>query len=147
MKVISFKKCVLTAALGVALSTQASASGLTDRLIIKYKEGVDVQQKALNMSKMSNRVAENLTHAKFMYNGSQVVKLGIKKSKKELQTLMKKIASDPAVEFVEEDRMMHPTATANDTYYHLQWHYHDAVAGIGLEQTGPGFLRKIFRNY
>ena len=145
MKVSIFKKTALSATLGLALISSASANGLTDRLIIKYKKDVNVTElsQARGIEILSKRISEKVSHAKFMYDGSQVIKLNGKKSKTELQDLIHKIATDPNVEYVEEDRMMYRSATANDTYYDLQWHYHDATAGIDLEtawdsSTGVG---------
>jgi len=145
MKASIFKKTALSATLGLALISTANAKGLTDRIIIKYKQGVNVSEtfQARGMEILSKRVSEKISHAKFMHDGSQVIKLANKKSKLELQRLMRKIATDPNIEYVEEDRILQKSATANDTYYSLQWHYNDATAGIDLEtawdtSTGSG---------
>ena len=121
MKVSIFKKTALSATLGLALISSASANGLADRLIIKYKQGTNVTEisQTRGIEILSKRISEKVSHAKFMHDGSQVIRLNNKKSKPEMQELMHKIAMDPKIEYVEVDRILHPSATANDTYYNL----------------------------
>src|SRR5690606_19408731 len=68
--------------------------------------------------------------------GSDVLVTGKKLGPSEAEALMRQLAADPDVEYVEVDRIMKPTATANDTYYTShQWHYWEAAGGIKADQA------------
>ena len=59
------------------------------------------------------------------------------------RALMDAVAARPGVAYVEPDAIMRATYTPNDTYYNLQWHYHEATAGLNLptawdNATGTG---------
>ncbi len=138
-----FTPALVAVAVGLGLSAQAE--DISDRLIIKYKNHVKVKNKAAYsaMVSLQARTAEDMKHRRFMHNGAQIVKLNQKKSRKQLKRLMAQIAADPDVEFVEIDAIKKPFATANDQFYSLQWHYHEATGGINLEAawdsaTGAG---------
>ena len=126
---------ILSLALGTALASTASAAQLTDRLIITYKSSYQTEMldSDHNISNLSTIADTDMTHAKVMYNGAHVVKLKDKKDKQLLKQIIKRLQDDPSIASVEEDILLHRSATANDTYYSLQWHYNDALAGIGLE--------------
>ena len=138
-------KKVLTVAVAVGLATSSAVNGASDQLIIKYKDGVDKAQKAsvMAMANISAKASFQLKHKRFTFNDSQVVRLSKRHDEKALQAIIRRIQSDPDVDYVEVDRIMRATATANDQYYPSQWHYHDPVAGINLESawdasTGAG---------
>ncbi|MDV5981413.1 MAG: S8 family serine peptidase, partial [Lysobacter sp.] len=68
--------------------------------------------------------------------GSDVLVTGKKLGPSEAEALMRQLAADPDVEYVEVDRIMKPIATANDTYYTShQWHYWEAAGGIKADQA------------
>ena len=131
------KPTLLTLALSTALATSASAAKLSDRLIIQYKGNAIAESLSSdsNLSALSGIAQADLSHAKFMYNGNQVVKLDGKKDQKILKEIIKRLVDDPNIIAVEEDVLLQKTATANDTYFNLQWHYIDPVSGIGLESA------------
>ncbi|WP_251358463.1 S8 family serine peptidase [Kangiella sp. TOML190] len=144
---LSMKSGLVPAAVAVAmgLSLSVQAEDVSDRLIIKYKQHVNLKNKSgFNaMNSMAARTAESMQHRRFMHNGAQVVKLNRKQNRKQLARLMAQIAADPDVAFVEIDAIKKPFATANDEFYNLQWHYHEATGGINLEDawdqaTGAG---------
>ena len=59
------------------------------------------------------------------------------------RALMAEVAARPGVAYVEPDAIMRATYTPNDTHYSLQWHYHQATAGMNLpaawdNATGTG---------
>ncbi|WP_223669951.1 S8 family serine peptidase [Kangiella shandongensis] len=139
------KKSIIALAVGMSIAAGVKAQPTSDQIIIKYKEGVDIEAKASSraMLNMSARAAEQLQHRKFTFNKGQVIRLSKKQSHQQLNQLIKRLNSDPDIEFAEIDVMVKPSATANDEHYPLQWHYHDAVAGINLEaawdsSTGAG---------
>ncbi|NVJ65204.1 MAG: S8 family serine peptidase [Gammaproteobacteria bacterium] len=132
-------------AVGLSVASSGLMAESSDQLIIKYKVGVDAKSKAgaAAMVQLNARTAENMSHKRFIFNSSQVIKLKGKRSEKQLATLMARIAKDPDVELVQVDRIKQALATANDQFYNLQWHYHEATGGINLEAawdsaTGAG---------
>jgi serine protease len=55
------------------------------------------------------------------------------------------LATNPSVEYAEEDRIMTRLATPNDTRYNEQWHYFEAAGGINAplawdKSTGTGVV-------
>ena len=69
-------------------------------------------------------------HVRRMSLGADVVASSQKLSASEAETLMRQIAANPNVEYVQIDRVMKHTLTPNDTNYSQQWGYTDADAGI-----------------
>lgn len=53
----------------------------------------------------------------------------------QMKQLIADMAKDPNVEYVEEDRLMQPMATPNDSLYNSQWHYFEATGGVRLPAT------------
>ncbi|MFY2765493.1 S8 family serine peptidase [Arenimonas sp. MALMAid1274] len=62
--------------------------------------------------------------------GADVVTTSQKLGRADAETLMRQIAANPNVEYVQIDRIMKHTLTPNDTNYSQQWGYTDADAGI-----------------
>ena len=51
----------------------------------------------------------------------------------EAESLLRQLATDPDVEFVEVDARRYARLVPNDTYYNqYQWHFKDPVGGINL---------------
>src|SRR5690606_956400 len=78
--------------------------------------------------------------------GADVIRTARKLDRIEAAALMRQIAADPNVEYVEVDQLMKPTMTPNDTHYASnQWHYFEAAGGIKADQawdvsTGQGIV-------
>ncbi len=123
-----------------------------DRFIVRYREGTpqraDVAQArgALNRAaaaKVGGR-AVALGHLRRMGIGADVVKADRKLDRVEAEALMRQIAADPNVEYVEVDARMYPALTPNDTNYSQQWGF-NGTYGIKAEQawdisTGTGVV-------
>jgi serine protease len=146
----------LAAATAVAVSTLAAPafaaerlnlSGLDagaqyDRFIVKYREGTaegaDVgKAKAALMRATKAGVAGKalaLGHVRRMSLGADVVKAGRKLDRAEAESLMREIAADPTVEYVELDKLNKPYLTPNDTRYSEQWGY-SGTYGIKANQA------------
>ncbi|MCZ7153668.1 hypothetical protein, partial [Salmonella enterica] len=58
-----------------------------------------------------------LQHLRRTALGSDVIKADRKLDRAEAETLMRQIAANPNVEYVEPDRLMKPVLTPNDTSY------------------------------
>ena len=142
----------LAAATAVAVSTLAAPafaaerlnlSGLEagtqyDRFIVKYREGTDVTRaKAALVRATRARVAGKalaLGHVRRMALGADVVKSDRKLDRAEAESLMREIAADPSVEYVELDKLNKPLLTPNDTRYGEQWGY-SGTYGIKANQA------------
>ncbi len=157
----------LAAATVVALSSVAvpafaqqariNLSGLqsetkNDRFIVKYKAGSAEQantatlQRALTSAASASANARGqglgLKHLRRMATGADVVRADRRLDRVEAETLMRQIAADPNVEYVEVDKLNKPFLTPNDTRYSEQWGY-SGTYGIKANQawdvtTGSG---------
>jgi serine protease len=146
----------LAAATAVAISTLAAPafaaerlnlSGLDagatyDRFIVKYREGTAERAdtgkaKAALVRATKAGVAGKavaLGHLRRMSLGADVVKSDRKLDRAEAESLMREIAADPNVEYVELDKLNKPYLTPNDTNYSQQWGY-SGTYGIKANQA------------
>jgi serine protease len=139
-----------------------------DRFIVKYRAGTPeaksaaTLQKALNAASVqTNQLIESarlqqglksiatkplaVGHVRRMSLGADVIASSQKLDRAGAATLMRQIAANPNVEYVEIDAILQPTLTPNDTLYSVQWGYQDADAGIRADQawdvaTGSGIV-------
>ena len=136
----------------VDLSAIGSGSQF-DQFIVKYRAGTPEATNAaeLNRSLQTAAVGANqmvqaarlqrgeraapgkplaANHVRRMALGADVVSTSQKLGAAEAEMLMRQIAANPNVEYVQIDRVMTHMLTPNDTNYSQQWGYTDADAGI-----------------
>ncbi|MGV8942045.1 MAG: S8 family peptidase [Lysobacter sp.] len=110
-----------------------------DQFIVKYRDGsaefasAATAQRSLDGTAMSVRAGKalGLQRLRRIGTGADVVVSSRRLDHVEAAALMRQIATDPNVEYVEVDQLMHPTMTPNDPYYSgNQWHYYEAAGGI-----------------
>lgn len=167
----ALKPLVLASALALAMVSapafagKAHLSGLSssqthDRFIVKYRPGsaesrdAGARERSLNLSAAAVQVrgatpgaktrAVGLRHLRRMALGADVVRTDRKLDRVNAETLMRRLALDPSVEYVEVDRRMRPVMVPNDPRYANQWHY-SAANGINLPNawdraTGNGVV-------
>lgn len=128
--------CLSAIAISI-LSSSAMAEGLKKRVIIKYKDNSPAamsQQLSSDAPMLSSAasVKGQLQYKRAMTLANHHVFSIEAKSESELMQSMQAIASDPNVEFVEEDKILRAFYTPNDPQYADQWHYYDATSGINL---------------
>jgi serine protease len=132
----------------IDLSGLASAP-THDRFIVKYRNGSAerVDAARMNRSLAVAGAAESLSlkHLRRLAVGAEVVRSNRKLDRVQSEQLMRQIAADPNVEYVEVDRMLQVALTPNDPRYAEQWGYHDADAGIRANEawdtaTGAGIV-------
>jgi len=136
-----------------------------DRFIVKYRDGTPEAgnparlQKALDAASVSShqmiqaarlqtgqRASSKLLtvgHIRRMSLGADVLRSSEKLDRAGAELLMRQIAANPNVEYVEIDRLNKATLTPNDTNYSQQWGYFNATAGIKADEawnitTGTG---------
>ncbi|GAB3744394.1 S8 family peptidase [Lysobacter olei] len=120
------------------------ADGAADQFIVRYKSG-SAERADVNRAKAAfgravatgvSGKALGLTHQRRLAIGADVVTANRKLDRVEAESLMRQIAADPNVEYVEVDAIMKPTLSPNDTYYTSnQWHYFEATGGIKADQA------------
>ncbi|HEY5803213.1 MAG TPA: S8 family serine peptidase [Lysobacter sp.] len=135
----------LTAAAVLALSSTVSApafaqqpqvnvSGLqvgagNDRFIVKYRAGSAAQNHVAAVRGLLDRAgaqgvggkALRLVHVRRIASGADVIRADRDLDRVEAATVMRHIASDPAVEYVEVDKLNRALLTPDDTRYRQQW--------------------------
>ena len=150
-----------------ALAGQVDLSGLQsdvafDQFIVKYKEGAPENTNATQRNRGLDAAAATvlsasqtlrasgpaagalrLAHQRRLAIGADVVRLNRKIDRTDAETLIRQLASDPNVEYVEVDKLNKALLTPNDPRYAAQWHYYEATGGLNLplawdKSTGSG---------
>jgi len=107
-----------------------------DRFIVKFKDDSEqyqnpkARESALGAASRGKGFA--LGHARRLAIGADLVQTSRKLKAQDAEALMRDIASDPNVEYVEPDAIMTIALTPNDTRYNEQWHYFEAAGGLNL---------------
>ncbi|HKY90398.1 MAG TPA: S8 family peptidase [Nevskiaceae bacterium] len=139
-----FKKSPLAALAGLSLlglTTAWSAASAADApaggIIVKYKGETQVTsaaagRRAQALDALGQRHGLSLKRVRRMATGADVIRFGAPVERTELKALIEDLASDPAVEYAEEDAILEPSFTPNDTRFNEQWHYFETTAGINL---------------
>ena len=144
-----------------AFAGQAHFSGLQtdtqfDQFIVKYRSGTAERSSSAAIDRGLQRASQGLTrskagqavalkHFRRMSLGADVVRANRALSRSDAEALMRRIAADPNVEYVEVDVRMYPILSPNDSRYADQWHYFGATAGINApaawdKSTGSGIV-------
>ncbi|MBB6599865.1 S8 family serine peptidase [Luteimonas sp. MC1825] len=137
--------------------TGLQASELHDRFIVKYRDGsaehaqAAVRDAALKSAAVAVPDASRLRagaplalrHERRMAVGAEVVRSSRKLDRVEAEVLMRQIAANPNVEYVEVDKLNKAALTPNDTNFSQQWGFGTTPAGIRATQawdvtTGTG---------
>src|SRR5690606_31596802 len=84
-------------------------------------------------------------HERRMAVGAEVVSTSRKLDRVEAESLMRQIAANPNVEYIEVDQLLQRALTPNDPRYSQQWGYFNATGGIRADQawdlaTGAGVV-------
>ena len=132
-----------------------------DRFIVKYAEGSPeqlnatrrdaalqqaAQQQAVGIGPTAARRAPlSVRHHRRMAVGADVVTTSRKLDRVEAEALMRQLAANPNVEYVEVDQLLQRALTPNDPRYSQQWGYFNATGGIRADQawdlaTGSGVV-------
>ena len=131
MHALSFATAVAVSLIAApAMAGKVDLSGLDsgqtyDRFIVGYRSGTPERKSVASAKESLARAAVGsvggkamaLKHLRRMGIGSDVVRADRKLDRVEAESLMRQIAADPEVEYVEVDRRMHAFFTPNDTYY------------------------------
>ncbi|WP_417498540.1 S8 family serine peptidase [Lysobacter niastensis] len=125
----------------VDLSGLASAERY-DQFIVKYRDGSTTVGNAARLQGALDTAAHGagaagwgLKHLRRLSVGGDVVRASRKLDRVEAEALMRQIAANPDVEYVEVDRLLQAVLTPNDPGYPQQWGYQDADAGIRANEA------------
>jgi serine protease len=111
-----------------------------DRFIVKYRDGSSERSSAAALDS-SLRSASSAIPAKSsralgvkslrrLAMGADVIRSDRKLDRVEAESLMRQLASNPNVEYVEVDKLNKPLLTPNDTRFSEQWGYGTGAGGI-----------------
>ncbi|HET8818747.1 MAG TPA: S8 family peptidase [Xanthomonadaceae bacterium] len=109
-----------------------------DRFIVKYHDGTSAaeQQRNLVGAAHASPKAVGLERLRTLAIGATVVRSNRPLDRVEAEQLMRQIAADPNVAYVEVDRLMKPLATPNDTHYGTYlWGLQSGAGGIRADQA------------
>ncbi|TBR10338.1 MAG: peptidase S8 [Lysobacter sp.] len=129
-----------------AMAGRVNLSGLqsqptTDRFIVKYRTGsaqrMSAAQIGPSLSIAANRAGARATlmHLRRLAVGADVVRSSRKLDRAEAESLMRQIAADPNVEYVEIDKLNHPVMTPNDTRFSEQYGFGTGAGGTYATQA------------
>ncbi len=147
-------------ALVVALSTlvlsgtaiaadRVNVSGLSnneavDGFIVTYRKGSASKASALNQQRALNQAAANafgrtkpltLKRERTLGIGSELVVADRSLDRVDAETLMRQIAVNPDVEYIEPNIRLYPSLTPNDTFFNLQYGFQSGVGGSNADQA------------
>ena len=156
--IITFGAFAATASAG-DVSTAGLRDGETyDRFIVKYRDGSSARTSSATLQRSlvgavsraslgpSNGKAVSAAKLRRLGIGAELVQTSRKLDRVEAESLLRQLATDPEVEFVEVDAKRYARLVPNDTYYNqYQWHFKDPVGGINLpaawdNATGAGVV-------
>ncbi|WP_062358377.1 S8 family peptidase [Pseudoxanthomonas mexicana] len=156
--IVTFGAFAATASAG-DVSTAGLRDGETyDRFIVKYRDGSTARTNSATLQRSllgavsrsalgaANGKAVSASKVRRLGIGAELVQVSRKLDRVEAESLLRQLATDPDVEFVEVDARRYARLVPNDTYYNqYQWHFKDAVGGINLpaawdNATGAGVV-------
>ena len=132
-------------ALSAAAADRVNLSGLQatqtyDRFIVKYRDGSSQRADQTALQTSLNKAARvlpaakgkaiALQHIRRLAVQADVIKTDRKLDRADAESLMRQIAADPNVEYVEIDKLNHAVFTPNDTNFSQQFGFGTGAGGI-----------------
>ncbi len=116
-----------------------------DRFIVKYRDGSTERASAASLDSTLRSAARavpakagralEVRQLRRLAVGADVVRSDRKLDRVEAESLMRQLANNPNVVYVEVDKLNKPFLTPNDTNYSQQWGYQDSDAGIRANEA------------
>lgn len=135
---------VALASCSLVAATPALAEDLqpNDRYIVKYREADNSAANQLALANSLRRATASLTDnrgqrptariARQLATNGIVIEFDQPLDNFNSQRLMNNLASQPGVEYVEVDQIVHPSTTPNDGLYANQWAFNLSNAGLNI---------------
>ena len=121
-----------------------------DGFIVTYREGSASKSSVLNQQRALNQAATRvfgrtkpltLKRERTLGIGSELVVANRALARVDAETLMRQIAVNPDVEYIEPNIRLYSTLTPNDTFFNLQYGFQSGVGGSNADQAwNLGFL-------
>lgn len=116
-----------------------------DRFIVKYrKDSIEGMSASTAVTTVNRALAAGVggkplgaAHLHRLAMGADVIRTSRKLDQIESESLIQAIMSNPSVEYVEADVLLHPLLAPNDPRYNQQWHYFESAGGINLPAAWP----------
>lgn len=129
-------KIAAAAALLLAGFSTAALAAPQQRLIVKYKADALLRAAPAVLAEGANEAALRrglrLNRLRTLAVGGELLALDRRLERAELNALIAELAADPAVQYVEEDRILTKNLTPTDSRYNEQWGYFEAAGGINM---------------
>ena len=109
-----------------------------DRFIVKYRAGTSASALQNNLARAAKGSAKAMSvgRVRTLSVGGEVVRASRGLDRVEAESLMRQIAADPNVEYVEVDQLMKALMTPNDTHYGTYlWGMQSGAGGINADQA------------
>jgi serine protease len=136
MKFLRGAACAAVLSLLPIVVSAQLADGPAQRVIVKWRSPMVAAARSSAsteaLREASDRLGVSVTSLRTIATGAEVVRLDRRVAPAELRDMIATLAANPEVEYVEEDRLLKPLLTPNDTRYAEQWHYFEATAGLNL---------------
>ncbi len=153
LKLVALATTAAVAALYVfpGLAGEVNLSGLQanepegfEQFIVKYRDGSTATATATQLNRSLNTAAATalakrqgraatLQHLRRTAVGGEVIRTDRKLDRAEAESLMRQLAADPDVEYVEVDQRMTIALTPNDTRFSEQWGFGTSAASINVQ--------------
>lgn len=139
--------CTCLFALTLASAAASAQDGPPQRIIVKYSDTLGAATRSSMatraVSDLAGRFGVPMRQLRTTASGANVIVLDARVTAADLQKLIGAFAASSAVQYAEEDRLLQPVLTPNDTRYNEQWHYFEATGGLNLPtawdaSTGTG---------
>jgi serine protease len=123
----------------LALAAGAKPPADYDQFIVKFRDGTaahaDAARRQQRLDAAAHAQGLKVGQLRRLAVGADVVRTDRVLDAAGVRDFIARLRADPRVEYAEVDTRMHAHFVPNDPFYPSQWHYSDAVAGIGLESA------------
>lgn len=139
----------VAAALALALAVPAFAGqvhiaglaegGQFDRFIVRFVPAAPAasnnaaRQNVLDAAGRAEGIA--VSHLLTLAVGADVIRVDRRLDRVRAEALMRRLANNPDVEYVEVDKLNKVVSTPNDSYYSEQWQYFNPIGGIKANEA------------
>lgn len=113
-----------------------TTEGPPQRVIVKWRATAGIAARTTDIAQAMDaaeaRIGVSTARLRTIATGAEVRRLDRRLTGAELTDFIQTLATNPQVEYVEEDRLMTRLLTPTDARYSEQWHYYEATGGLNL---------------
>ena len=110
---------------------------LADGIIVKYSDlrGRRPEVASTRIQAFARKTNLPIVYKRAMSDDAHVLSLDKIRPMNEVAAIASRLGKEKDVLYAEPNAIMWPDMTPNDSDYSLQWHYHEAIGGINVEQA------------